>query len=257
MRILLADADQTLCTKLEAEGFIVEGTTDGLETEVYLQTLPFDATLIVCPLSEMVPARFIHDLRRDKIATPIIIQGQFDAVERIKLLTVGADDVIPHDMLSDEVVARLRALIRRSAGAPSSVLTVGPVTLNMTEKVASVGDRLLSLTGREYGVLEQMMLRKGTTVTKEMFLSQLYAPQDEPQDTKILDVFVCKVRKKLAAFGVSDFVRTVWGRGYMVGEPVATGAVGMANNASWQQGNAEGSVHRIVSPSMVPAMGVA
>lgn len=257
MRILLADADQTLCTKLEFEGFIVEGTTDALETEAYLGTLPFDAALVVCPLADMVPARFIHDLRRDKIATPIIVQGQFDDMERIKLLTVGADDVVAHSMLGDEVVARLHALIRRSAGSPTSLLTVGPVTLNMTEKTASVHGAVMYLTGREYGVLEQLMLRKGTTVTKEMFLSQLYAPQDEPADTKILDVFVCKIRKKLAAAGVEDFVRTVWGRGYHVGEPIATGAVAMAAANPLHNISIDGGMRRVVSPSLVPATMVA
>lgn len=263
MRIMLADADQTLCTKLEFENFIVEGTTDALETEVYLQTLPFDAALIVLP----EPAVMIRDLRRDKIATPIIVQGNFDTLETIKLLSVGADDVISHDVSGDEVVARLHALIRRSAGSPSSILTVGAVTMNLSARTVSANGTAVHLTGREYAMLEQMMLRKGMTTTKEMFLSQLYHPQDEPQDSKIIDVFVCKLRKKLAAAGVDDFVRTVWGRGYLVGEPSAAASCAselkqMVDNPPWHIGRGGGfdahdKAKLTRSPSIVPEMGAA
>jgi two-component system cell cycle response regulator CtrA len=92
--------------------------------------------------------------------------------------------------------------------------------VNLDTRVVSVDDQPVHLTGKEYGILELLSLRKGTTLTKEMFLNHLYGGMDEPE-LKIIDVFVCKLRKKLAqATGGSHYIETVWGRGYVLRDPV-------------------------------------
>jgi len=98
--------------------------------------------------------------------------------------------------------------------------------VNLDTRVVSVDDQPVHLTGKEYGILELLSLRKGTTLTKEMFLNHLYGGMDEPE-LKIIDVFVCKLRKKLAqATGGSHYIETVWGRGYVLRDPVvAPGAL--------------------------------
>jgi two-component system cell cycle response regulator CtrA len=101
-----------------------------------------------------------------------------------------------------------------------SAIRTGTLVVDPVTRVASVGDRPLRLTGKEYAILELLSLSKGTTLTKEMFLNHLYGGIDEPE-LKIIDVFVCKLRKKLAlATGGKHYIETVWGRGYLLRDPV-------------------------------------
>jgi len=100
-----------------------------------------------------------------------------------------------------------------------SAIRTGRLVVNLNTRVVSVDDQPVHLTGKEYGILELLSLRKGTTLTKEMFLNHLYGGMNEPEQ-KIIDVFICKLRKKLAiASGGQDYIETVWGRGYVLREP--------------------------------------
>ena len=120
----------------------------------------------------------------------------------------------------DELVARIQAIVRRSKGHAQSVINTGDLCVNLDTKTVEVGGARVHLTGKEYQMLEQLLsLRKGTTLTKEMFLNNLYGGMDEPE-IKIIDVFICKLRKKLArASDGKDYIETVWGRGYVLREP--------------------------------------
>jgi two-component system cell cycle response regulator CtrA len=119
----------------------------------------------------------------------------------------------------DELVARIHAIVRRSKGHAQSVVQTGDLVVNLDTKTAEVNGQGAHLTGKEYQMLELLSLRKGTTVSKEMFLSNLYSGMDEPE-IKIIDVFICKLRKKLAnASGGKNYVETVWGRGYVLRHP--------------------------------------
>jgi two-component system cell cycle response regulator CtrA len=110
--------------------------------------------------------------------------------------------------------------VRRSKGHSESTIRTGKLLVNLDSRVVSVEDQPVHLTGKEYGILELLSLRKGTTLTKEMFLNHLYGGMDEPE-LKIIDVFVCKLRKKLAqATGGKHYIETVWGRGYVLRDPV-------------------------------------
>jgi two-component system, cell cycle response regulator CtrA len=118
-----------------------------------------------------------------------------------------------------ELVARIHAIVRRSKGHAQSVVITGDLRVNLDTKTVDIGGARVHLTGKEYQMLELLSLRKGTTLTKEMFLNNLYGGMDEPE-IKIIDVFICKLRKKLAsASDGKDYIETVWGRGYVLREP--------------------------------------
>ena len=119
----------------------------------------------------------------------------------------------------DELVARIHAIVRRSKGHAQSVIKTGDLCVNLDTKTVEVNRARVHLTGKEYQMLELLSLRKGTTLTKEMFLNHLYGGMDEPE-LKIIDVFICKLRKKLAkASSGKNYIETVWGRGYVLREP--------------------------------------
>jgi len=131
---------------------------------------------------------------------------------------MGADDYITKPFDRAELIARIQAVVRRCKGFSQPALRIGPLELNLDSREVMVDGSEVHLTGKEYAILELLVLRKGMVLTKEAFLNQLYGGMDEPE-MKIIDVFICKLRKKLAAAGVGDMIGTVWGRGYMVRDP--------------------------------------
>ncbi len=122
---------------------------------------------------------------------------------------------------------------------PNSVIRTGKLVVNLDTRVVEVDERPLHLTGKEYGILELLSLRKGTTLTKEMFLNHLYGGMDEPE-LKIIDVFVCKLRKKLAqATGGKHYIETVWGRGYVLRDPLEPAVAPAPAQPEWAPANSE------------------
>ncbi len=116
-------------------------------------------------------------------------------------------------------MARIHAIVRRAKGHPQSVISTGKLAVNLYTHSVTAEGRPVHLTGKEYAILELLSLRKGATLTKEMFLNHLYGGMDEPE-LKIIDVFVCKLRKKLkAATGGESHIETMWGRGYVLRDP--------------------------------------
>jgi two-component system cell cycle response regulator CtrA len=121
-------------------------------------------------------------------------------------------------------VVPIPAIARPSEDHPEPTIRTGRLAINLDTRVVSVDDQPVHLTGREYAILELLSLRKGITLTKEMFLDHLYRGVDEP-GLKIIDVFVCTLRRKLAqATGGNHYIETVWGRGYMLRDPAPTAA---------------------------------
>jgi two-component system cell cycle response regulator CtrA len=162
----------------------------------------------------------LRSLRVSKVKTPILIlSGNADMENKVKGLGFGADDYMTKPFHRDELVARIHAIVRRSQGLAQSVVHIGDLVVNLDSKTVEINHVRVRLTGKEYQMLELLSLRKGTTLTKEMFLNQLYGGMDEPE-IKIIDVFICKLRKKLAdASNGKDYIETVWGRGYVLREP--------------------------------------
>ena len=159
-------------------------------------------------------------MRVSKVKTPILILSGLAGIEdKVKGLGFGADDYMTKPFHKDELIARIHAIVRRSKGHAQSVINTGDLVVNLDTKTVEVGGQRVHLTGKEYQMLELLSLRKGTTLTKEMFLNHLYGGMDEPE-LKIIDVFICKLRKKLAnASSGKNYIETVWGRGYVLREP--------------------------------------
>jgi two-component system cell cycle response regulator CtrA len=166
----------------------------------------------------------LRRLRAARVNTPILIlSGLSELDSKIKGLGFGADDYMTKPFDRRELIARIQAIVRRSKGHSDSIIRTGKLSVNLDARTVEVESQPLHLTGKEYGILELLSLRKGTTLTKEMFLNHLYGGMDEPE-LKIIDVFVCKLRKKLsAATGGNNYIETVWGRGYVLRDPIESG----------------------------------
>ena len=170
--------------------------------------------------ADMSGSEVLRTLRVGKVNTPImILSGTSEIDTKVKTLGGGADEYMTKPFHKEELVARIRAVIRRSQGHAHALIRTGEISVNLDAKTVDVNGARVHLTGKEYQMLELLSLRKGATLTKEMFLNQLYGGMDEPEQ-KIIDVFVCKLRKKLAAAANGKHhIETVWGRGYVLRDP--------------------------------------
>jgi two-component system cell cycle response regulator CtrA len=205
---------------LSAEGLNVYTTDLGEEGVDLGKLYDYDIIILDLGLPDMSGYDVLKKLRTAKVSTPILIlSGMSEPDDKVKGLGFGADDYLTKPFNKDELVARIHAIVRRSKGHAQSTIQTGKLTVNLDSKSVEVSGQRLHLTGKEYGMLELLSLRKGTTLTKEMFLNHLYGGMDEPE-LKIIDVFVCKLRKKLAAATAGDnYIETVWGRGYVLRDP--------------------------------------
>ena len=184
---------------LEAESFNSYSTDLGEEGLDLGKLYDYDIILLDLSLPDMHGYDVLKKLRVAKIETPILIlSGMAETDDRVRGLGFGADDYLTKPFDRRELVARIHAIVRRSRGHSHSVIRTGKLTINLDTKAVEVEGQRLHLTGKEYAMLELLCLRKGTTLTKEMFLNHLYGGMDEPE-LKIIDVFICKLRKKLAA----------------------------------------------------------
>ena len=180
----------------------------------------YDLILLDLNLPDMNGHEVLRQLRLSKVDTPILIlSGDDDTESKLKGFGFGADDYLTKPFHREELVARIHAIIRRSKGHAQSIIKTGRIAVNLDAKTVDVSGNTVHLTGKEYQMLELLSLRKGTTLTKEMFLNHLYGGMDEPE-LKIIDVFICKLRKKLAeATSGENYIETVWGRGYVLRDP--------------------------------------
>jgi two-component system cell cycle response regulator CtrA len=179
----------------------------------------YDIILLDLNLPDMSGFEVLRSLRASKVETPtLILSGLAGIEDKIKGLGGGADGYMTKPFHKDELVARIHSIVRRYRGHAQSVIEIDDLVINLDNKSVAVNGERVYLTGKEYQMLELLALRKGTTLSKEVFLNNLYGGMDEPE-LKIIDVFICKVRKKLAnASGGKDYIETVWGRGYMLRE---------------------------------------
>ena len=224
MRVLLVEDDSATAASIEmmlrAESFICDTTDlgeDGLEIG---KLYDYDIIILDLMLPDIDGYEVLRRLRAARVRTPILIlSGLGELDHKIKGLGFGADDFLTKPFDRRELIARIQAIVRRSKGHSESTIRTGKLTVNLDSRVAVVDDHPLHLTAKEYGILELLSLRKGTTLTKEMFLNHLYGGMDEPE-LKIIDVYICKLRKKLAnASEGRNFIETVWGRGYVLRDP--------------------------------------
>jgi len=224
MRVLLVEDDpvtqKSIQMMLESEGMVVDTADlgeDGLEIG---KLYDYDIIVLDIMLPDIDGFEVLRRLRDGRVDTPVLIlSGLTDSENKVKGLGIGADDYLIKPFDKKELLARIQAVVRRSAGHSQSIITTGLLTVNLDSHTVEVEGQPVHLTGKEFGILELLSLRKGTTLTKEMFLNHLYGGMDEPE-LKIIDVFICKLRKKLnAATGGENYIETVWGRGYVLRNP--------------------------------------
>ncbi len=224
MRVLLVEDDPATAKSIElmlkSEGMVIDVTSlgeDGLEIG---KLYDYDIIILDLMLPDMDGLEVLRRLRDSRVTTPVLIlSGVNESENKVKGLGIGADDYLTKPYNKAELLARIQAIVRRSKGHSQSVITTGRLAVNLDAHSVEVDGQSVHLTGKEYGILELLSLRKGTTLSKEMFLNHLYGGIDEPE-LKIIDVFICKLRKKLSqATGGEHYIETVWGRGYVLCDP--------------------------------------
>ena len=224
MRILLIEDDPATSKSIELmlghANFNVYTTDLGEEGIDLAKLYDYDLILLDLVLPDINGHDVLRQLRVARIDTPILIlSGETDTENKMRGFGSGADDYLTKPFHREELIARIHAIIRRSKGHSQSIIKAGDIEVNLDGKTVEVRGNTVHLTGKEYQILELLSLRKGTTLTKEMFLNHLYGGMDEPE-LKIIDVFICKLRKKLSeATGRENHIETVWGRGYVLRDP--------------------------------------
>ena len=224
MRILLIEDDPATSKSIELmlghANFNVYTTDLGEEGIDLAKLYDYDLILLDLVLPDINGHDVLRQLRVARIDTPILIlSGETDTENKMRGFGSGADDYLTKPFHREELIARIHAIIRRSKGHSQSIIKTGDIEVNLDGKTVELRGNTVHLTGKEYQMLELLSLRKGTTLTKEMFLNHLYGGMDEPE-LKIIDVFICKLRKKLSeATGRENHIETVWGRGYVLRDP--------------------------------------
>jgi two-component system cell cycle response regulator CtrA len=222
MRVLLIEDDELVAASVEAmlkseniHAYISDLGEDAIELAKFYD---YDAIILDLDLPDMPGMAVLRQLRVNKIRTPVIVMSGTTSLEtKVQAFAVGADDYLIKPTPKSELVARLRAVVRRSKGHAWSMIRTGDITVDLDSKTADINGQPLSLSGKEYQILELLCLRKGSTLTKEVFLNHLYNGVDEEPEPKIIDVFVCKLRKKLSAISNGkQHIETVWGKGYLI-----------------------------------------
>jgi len=234
MRVLLIEDDpstaesiELILRKADLNTYVTDSGEEGIELA---KLYDYDLILLDLSLPDMDGYEVLRKLRLSKIGTPTLILTGQDGIDcKIKGFSVGADDYLTKPFNREELIARIHAIVRRSKGHAQSVISTGLIAVNLDAKTVEADGHPVHLTGKEYQMLELLSLRKGSTLTKEMFLNHLYGGMDEPE-VKIIDVFICKLRKKLAlATEGANYIETVWGRGYVLRDPENTDDVAVAS----------------------------
>jgi two-component system, OmpR family, response regulator len=216
MRLLLiedeADLARAVRQTLEEEGFSVDTARDGDEGLSRAMGLDYDAILLDLMLPGVDGWTILRKLRTRK-KTPVLVLTARDAVQdRIQGLNLGADDYLTKPFSLDEMVARVRALIRRAADQPSPLVTIGDVVVDTAARVVRKGGEPVHLAAKEYALLELLVLHRGKVVPRQQIYEHIY-DEDDDSLSNVVDVYVSNLRRKLG----KDFLETRRGQGYIVG----------------------------------------
>ena len=224
MRALVIEDDTSTLRSIERllvdEGWTTDTAQNGEEGFELGKLYDYDIIILDLKLPDIDGYDVLRRLRRVGVQTPLLIlSGKNEITDKVRGLVTGADDYLTKPFNRTELIARLRAVIRRARGYSQPIVVTGSIAVNLEGKTVESNGVPIHLTSKEYQILELLCLRKGMTLTKEMFLDHLYGGMDEPE-VKIIDVFICKLRKKLAkAADGQHCIETIWGRGYVLRNP--------------------------------------
>lgn len=216
MRILVveddADLNRQLTESLQEAGYVVDKAFDGEEGHFLGETEPYDAVVLDIGLPGMDGISILEAWRREGRDMPVLMLTARDRwSDKVAGIDAGADDYVAKPFHTEEVLARLRALIRRAAGHASSEIEIGPVRLDTKQSRVTLDGQTVKLTSHEYRLLSYMMHHKGEVISRTELIEHLY-DQDFDKDSNTIEVFVGRLRKKLH----SDVIETVRGLGYRV-----------------------------------------
>ena len=250
MRVLIVEGNvvvaQGLTRILQNAGFMVDHTDLGEEALEILRHHDYDLALLDLVLPDMDGVDLVRRMRHARYRVPAVVLSDTNQTTRIRAFSVGADDVVSKPFDPAELVARVQAILRRSNGYAAPVVQVSNLQLNLDSHEVTVGSRPVHLTGKEYSILELLVLRKGVVLTKEAFLNHLYGGMDEPE-MKIIDVLICKLCKKLQMAGADHLIVTVEDRGYMLRDQV--GMHGLSVNDASEEEFVDDGYCPLISPS--------
>lgn len=218
MRVLLVEDDAVLQSNLKQSlvdaNFTIDAVSDGEEGFFYGQEYPYDAAIIDLGLPKLDGLGLISKLRKANYDFPILIlTARNNWQDKVEGLDAGADDYLTKPFHSQELIARLNALIRRSAGKASPVIVNGPISLNTSSHEIKLGDTSVALSGSEYKLFEYLMLNMGEVKSKSVLIEHIY-DQDFDLDSNVIEVFIRRLRKKLDADGSLGLIETLRGQGY-------------------------------------------
>lgn len=219
MKLLIVEDEINVARRIEStcaiEGFTCDLAENGSDALELVKFYDYDAIVLDLMLPDIDGFEILSRVRSIKNNTPVIILSGLNAVDdKVRCLTMGADDYLTKPFSKIELLARIYAIVRRTSGHSSSVISVGPMVINIKQRCVRIYGTEMALTSKEYSILELLALKKGTVLPKEAFLNHIYGGMDEPE-VKIVDVFICKLRKKIADLtGGLNLIETVWGRGY-------------------------------------------
>jgi two-component system response regulator PhoP len=221
MRLLVIEDDatlrETLTTQLGDAGFAIEQAADGKEGLYFALEYPIDLAIIDLGLPEVSGLEIIREVRKQGKSYPILILTARDRWEdKVDGLDAGADDYVVKPFQFEEIIARVNALVRRSGGWASSLMTAGPVSLDLSRQEVKVNDAVIELTSYEYKIIEYLMVRAGQVISKTELTERLY-DQDFERDSNVIEVFVGRLRKKLDPDNSINPIETLRGRGYRFG----------------------------------------
>jgi len=221
MRLLVIEDDatlrETLTTQLGDAGFAMEQAADGKEGLYFALEYPIDLAIIDLGLPEISGLEIIRKVREQGKSYPILILTARDRWEdKVDGLDAGADDYVVKPFQFEEIIARVNALVRRSGGWASSLMTAGPVSLDLSRQEVKVNDAVIELTSYEYKIIEYLMVRAGQVISKTELTERLY-DQDFERDSNVIEVFVGRLRKKLDPDNTINPIETLRGRGYRFG----------------------------------------
>jgi two-component system cell cycle response regulator CtrA len=221
MKVLLIEDEavtsQGIAMVLRGEDIYVDLAAEGGEGIDFARHFDYDAIILDLNLPDMSGFEVLRCLRRAGIDTPVIILSGSAAIDsKVKALNHGADDYMTKPFSNEELVGRLRALVRRSKGHSDSRICFGQMTLDLVAKTVETDGQRVKLSGKEYQILELLSLRRGAAVSKETLINHIYSDGEGP-DSPTIGLFMCRLRKKLAAAsGGEYYIETVRDQGYLM-----------------------------------------